>query len=96
MSFVNRRFGKFFVFFLLISLFLLAGMIALPARGQTYKDLAQSQAELDGTHAPAVTHKTWTTGASMPTARMGPAAGAIGANIYVIGGKQNSVRFRGQ
>jgi N-acetylneuraminic acid mutarotase len=33
-----------------------------------------------------VTHNTWTTGTAMPTARMGAAAGAVGANIYVIDG----------
>jgi hypothetical protein len=33
-----------------------------------------------------VTHNTWTTGTAMPTARMGAAAGVIGAYIYVIDG----------
>jgi len=36
--------------------------------------------------SPEVTHNTWTTGAAMPTARMGAAAAAVGKNIYVIGG----------
>src|SRR5208282_3849094 len=40
--------------------------------------------------SPAVTHNTWTSGAAMPTARFGAFAGAIGKNIYVIGGATNS------
>lgn len=90
MNFVNRRFGRFFVFIMLLGLFLLAGIIVLPARGQTNKDLAESQARMDEAQAPAVNHNTWTTGASMPTPRMGAAAGAIGANIYVVGGTNSS------
>ncbi len=39
---------------------------------------------------PEVTHNTWTTGVPLPTARMGAAAGAVGANIYVIDGYNNS------
>ena len=35
---------------------------------------------------PEVTHNTWTTGASMPTARMTAAAIAVGTNIHVIDG----------
>jgi N-acetylneuraminic acid mutarotase len=35
---------------------------------------------------PAVNHNTWTSGAAMPTARLGAAAGAIGSNIYVVDG----------
>jgi N-acetylneuraminic acid mutarotase len=37
-----------------------------------------------------VAHNTWTSGTAMPTARFGPFAGAIGKNIYVIGGATNS------
>ncbi|HTR25976.1 MAG TPA: kelch repeat-containing protein [Terriglobales bacterium] len=40
--------------------------------------------------APAVNHNTWTSGTAMPTARFGAFAGAIGKNIYVIGGATNS------
>ena len=36
--------------------------------------------------SPEVTHNTWTSGTAMPTARMGAAAGAVGKDIYVIGG----------
>src|SRR5277367_2809476 len=39
---------------------------------------------------PEVTHNTWTTGTSMPTARFGAFAGAVAKNIYVIGGATNS------
>ena len=31
-------------------------------------------------------HNSWRIGTALPTARMGPAAGAIGSNIYVVGG----------
>jgi uncharacterized repeat protein (TIGR03803 family) len=35
-------------------------------------------------------HDSWSTGTAMPTARFGAFAGAIGSNIYVIGGATNS------
>ena len=33
-----------------------------------------------------IVHNSWGTGTAMPTARMGAAAGAIGSDIYVVGG----------
>ena len=33
-----------------------------------------------------IVHNTWRSGTALPTARMGAAAGAIGSDIYVIGG----------
>jgi uncharacterized repeat protein (TIGR03803 family) len=33
-----------------------------------------------------IVHNSWSSGAALPTARMGAAAGAIGSDIYVIGG----------
>jgi len=33
-----------------------------------------------------IVHDSWSSGAAMPTARMGPFSGAIGTNIYVVGG----------
>jgi len=50
----------------------------------------QAQTEPAEEQAPAVTHNTWSSGAPMPTARFGAFAGAIGNNIYVIGGATNS------
>lgn len=40
--------------------------------------------------APAVSHNTWTSGTALPTARFGAFAGAVGKNIYVIGGATTS------
>ncbi len=65
----------------LLALLILTAAAALPAQAQP--DLAESQ-------APEVTHNTWTTATAMPTARFGAFAGAIGTNIYVIGGGTNS------
>jgi len=45
---------------------------------------------LASAQAPVINHNTWTSGAPLPTARMGAAAGAIGADIYVIDGWNNS------
>jgi len=42
---------------------------------------------------PPVNHDTWTSGAALPTARMGAAAGAIGKDIYVVDGYNNSAVF---
>jgi N-acetylneuraminic acid mutarotase len=50
----------------------------------------QAQTDGAGVQAPAVTHNTWTSGAAMPTARFGAFAGAIGKNIYVVGGGTNA------
>ncbi len=47
---------------------------------------AAAQDEPAGRQLPAITHNTWTSGAAMPTARMGAAAAAVGANIYVVDG----------
>src|SRR5271169_1553095 len=58
MNLVNWRLEQFLVVFTLTGLFLLAGIIALPAQGQDYKRLAQSQAGLDEAPAPAVNHNT--------------------------------------
>ncbi len=33
-----------------------------------------------------IVHNSWRSGAAMPTARMGAAAGAIGSDLYVVGG----------
>lgn len=33
-----------------------------------------------------IVHNSWSSGAALPTARMGAAAGAIGTDIYVVGG----------
>jgi len=38
----------------------------------------------------ARTHNTWTSGAAMPTAVQGPATGAIGSKVYVVGGASNT------
>jgi uncharacterized repeat protein (TIGR03803 family) len=35
-------------------------------------------------------HNSWASGAAMPTARFGAFTGAVGANVYVIGGGTNS------
>jgi hypothetical protein len=43
-------------------------------------------APLAKAQTPEITHNSWTSGTAMPTARMSAAAGAIGTNIYVIGG----------
>jgi hypothetical protein len=37
-----------------------------------------------------IVHDSWSIGKAMPTARFGAFAGAIGANIYVVGGATNS------
>ncbi len=37
-----------------------------------------------------VVHNSWSSGAAMPTARFGAFTGAIGTNIYVVGGATNS------
>ena len=53
----------------------------------------RAQSQSDQSQAPAVNHNTWTSGAALPTPRMGMAAGAIGQNIYVVGGYDNSSVF---
>lgn len=40
--------------------------------------------------APAVTHNTWTSGAPMPTPRVGPAFGVIKGKVYVVSGATTS------
>ena len=64
----------------LLTLFIFAAAAGLPLQAQT---------EL----APPVNHDTWTSGTAMPTARLGAAAGAIGKDIYVVGGYNNSAVF---
>lgn len=88
MTITNRTFSQgLLVVIRLTGLLFLAAIIVLPGLGPTY---AESQADVQMVQpepeAPAVSHNTWTTGASLPTARMGAAAGTIGPNIYVIGG----------
>jgi len=61
----------------LLAIFIFAAGTALPLQAQTESADGQS---------PSVTHNTWASGAAMPTARMGAAAGAVGTNIYVIDG----------
>jgi len=48
--------------------------------------VAQTNALSDGGSTPAVAHNTWSLGTPMPTARFAASAGAIGTNIYVVGG----------
>lgn len=43
--------------------------------------------------ANAQTPNSWSTGAPMPTPRMSPFTGVIGANIYVIGGENDSANL---
>jgi N-acetylneuraminic acid mutarotase len=64
-----------------LALVVLVAGAALPVQAQND---AAAQAE------PKVNHNTWTSGAAMPTARFGAFAGAIGNNIYVVGGATNS------
>jgi len=51
---------------------------------------AAAQTESAGGQVPAVNHNTWSSGTAMPTARFGPFTGAIGKNIYVVGGATNA------
>jgi N-acetylneuraminic acid mutarotase len=53
----------------------------------------QAQTDSPAKAEPAVTHNTWTSGTALPHARMGAAAGAIGKDIYVVGGYDNSGVF---
>jgi hypothetical protein len=53
---------------------------AMPAVAQT------SATSDEGSARPAVVHNTWSLGTPIPTARMAASAGAIGNNIYVVGG----------
>jgi hypothetical protein len=50
---------------------------------------------LANAQSPAVTHNTWTTGTAMPTARYAPYTGAIGKNIYVVGGATSGYEATG-
>jgi N-acetylneuraminic acid mutarotase len=68
-----------FALTMLTSFFILSA--TLPLRGQT---------ESASKQIPTVTHNTWTSGATMPTARFGAFAGAIGKSIYVVGGGTNA------
>src|SRR5271154_3791112 len=54
---------------------------------------AAAQADPVSKPIPEVTHNTWTSGAALPTARMGAGAGAIGKYIYVVDGYNNSAVF---
>jgi hypothetical protein len=42
---------------------------------------------------PTITHNTWSSGAAMPTARMGGGYGVVGGNIYVAGGVNSAGVF---
>ena len=48
--------------------------------------VAKTNAVSDGESTLAVAHNTWSLGTAMPTARFAASAGAIGTNIYVVGG----------
>lgn len=54
---------------------------------------AAAQGDSVSRQNPEVNHNTWTSGAALPTARMGAAAGAIGKDIYVVGGYNNNAVF---
>ena len=48
--------------------------------------LSASLAKPVAAQSPTVTHNTWTSGASMPTALLAPQVGVLGNEIYVVGG----------
>ena len=73
----NEKAGVAAIALTMLTLLILAAGAVYPLQAQTD---SPTKAE------PEVNHNTWTTGTAMPTARMGAAAGAIGKNIYVIGG----------
>ncbi|MGO8797130.1 MAG: Kelch repeat-containing protein [Candidatus Sulfotelmatobacter sp.] len=43
--------------------------------------------------APAVAHNTWTSGAPMPKARVGPAVAVLEGQIYAVGGSNTTGKF---
>ncbi len=51
---------------------------------------AAAQTEPGGTQVPAVTHNTWTSGASMPAALVSTTAAVLQEQIYVVGGYNGS------
>jgi N-acetylneuraminic acid mutarotase len=65
----------------LLALFVLAAGAILPLQAQT---------ESAGEQAPAVNHNTWTSGAPMPTPRVGGAFGVIKGKVYVVSGATTS------
>lgn len=77
----NKESGRVAFALTMFVIFILTAAAGLSLQAQTEPSRAQ---------APVVNHNTWTTGAAMPTARFGAFAGAIGKNIYVIGGATNS------
>jgi len=84
---LSRIFNKgSFTILGMITLLLLAGIIALPSLG-TDPDAVQAQTEPVEAQAPAVIHNTWTSGAPIPTA-VAPSGGTavLKGEIYVVGG----------
>jgi N-acetylneuraminic acid mutarotase len=71
------------------SRFPITAVLALAFVGTSLPAVAQTDA-IGSALAPEVTHNTWTSGAAMPTARFGAAAAAIGTDIYVVDGYNNS------
>lgn len=52
--------------------------------------LLTGMASIAAAQTPEVTHNTWSSGTAMPTARQAAFVGAIGKNIYVVGGATNT------
>ena len=87
MTWPYRVFTKgFFIILALTTLLFLAGIIVLPG----YADQAEAQSELAGAEAPTVTHNTWTSGATMPTALVFSTAALLKNEIYVVGGNNGT------
>ena len=83
MTAVYRTFSKaFFVVLALTVLIWLAGVIVLPAHGQTHSDLTSPASA----QAPALVHNSWSSGAPIPTGVYYPAMGVLKGQIYVVGG----------